>query len=56
MKGNQKFYIYYNKEGKRIRIKDFSNVSDMFHWCEMNCKRINGIYYMNGNKILCGNI
>lgn len=46
-------YIYYNKEGKRIYIKDFSNLSDMFYWCEMNCLRINGNYYMNGNKILC---
>ena len=46
-------YIYHNKEGKQTRIKEFSNVSDMFHWCELNCKRIKGNYYMNGNLILC---
>lgn len=49
----QNFYIYYTQQGKRIHIKDFSNVSDMFYWCEMNCKRIKGSYYMNGNQILC---
>ena len=47
-------YIYYNQQGKRIHIKAFSNLSDMFYWCEMNCRRIKGNYYMNGNKILCG--
>ena len=47
-------YIYYTQQGKRIRIKDFRNVSDMFYWCEMNCKRIKGNYYMHGNLILCG--
>ena len=51
-----KIYIYYNNEGKRIPVKGFSNISDMFHWCELNCKRIKGNYYMNGNKILCANI
>ena len=45
--------IYYNKKSKRIRIKDFSNVSDMFYWCEMNCTRVKGNYYLNGNVILC---
>ena len=48
-----KIYIYYNNEGKHIPIKGFSNISDMFHWCELNCKRIKGNYYMNGNKIMC---
>lgn len=52
----KKPYIYYNQEGKRVHVRDFSNVSDMFHWCELNCKRINGNYYKNGNRILCGNI
>lgn len=52
----KKPYIYYNQEGKQVHVKDFSNISDMFHWCELNCKRIKGNYYMNGNKILCGNI
>lgn len=47
-------YIYYNnKEGKRVRIKYFANVSDMFHWCEMNLRRIDGHYYANGSKVLC---
>ena len=46
-------YIYHNKEGKQTRIKEFTSISDMFHWCELNCKRIKGNYYMNGNLILC---
>ena len=46
-------YIYHNKEGKRNRIKDFSNISDMFHWCEMNCTKVKGNYYLHGNLILC---
>ena len=47
-------YIYYNnKEGKRVRIKYFTNVSDMFHWCEMNCRRIDGNYYVNGSRVMC---
>ena len=48
-----KIYIYYNKEGKQVHIKDFSNVNDMFHWCELNCNRIGGHYYMGGNRIMC---
>lgn len=52
----KKPYIYYNHEGKQVHVKDFSNISDMFHWCELNCKRIRGNYYKNGNRILCGNI
>lgn len=45
--------IYYTQKGKRIRIKDFRNVSDMFYWCEMNCIKRSGNYYMQGNLILC---
>ena len=47
------YIYYYNKEGKRIRIKKFSNISDMFHWCDMNCNRIRGNYYVGGNRVLC---
>jgi hypothetical protein len=47
-------YIYYNdKEGKRVRIKYFTNVSDMFHWCNMNCRCIKGNYYINGSRVMC---
>ncbi len=46
-------YIYYNQEGKQIHVKDFTNISDMFHWCELNCNRIKGNYYMGGNRIMC---
>jgi hypothetical protein len=47
-------YIYYNdKKGKRVRIKYFTNVSEMFHWCDMNYNRIRGNYYIGGNRILC---
>ena len=50
-----KLYIYYkNPDGKQVYIKRFSNLFDMFHWCELNCKRISGNYFINGNKILCG--
>ena len=53
---HMKPYIYYNQEGKQVHVKDFDNISDMFHWCELNCKHIRGNYYKNGNRILCGNI
>lgn len=48
-----KIYIYYTKDGKRIHVKNFSNVNDMFSWCDLNCRRIKGNYYMNGHKIMC---
>lgn len=50
----QNLYIYYNQKGKQVRIKEFANFSDMFHWCELNCKRTKGNYYLHGNVILCG--
>lgn len=46
-------YIYYKRKGKRIRIKEFNNVSDMFYWCEMNCDKVKGHYYLHGYLILC---
>ena len=49
----KKMCVYYIKEGNRIHVKDFNDISDMFHWCEMNCKRSEGNYYMNGQKLMC---
>lgn len=46
-------YIYYNEEGKRVRVKSFTNVSDMFSWCDLNYNRIRGNYYIGSNRILC---
>ena len=51
-----KICIYYVHEGKRVHIKDFTNISDMFHWCELNCKRDHGNYYMHGNKLMCSDV
>lgn len=44
---------YYDQKGKRVNVKSFTNVSDIFHWCEMNCNRIGGNYYIGSNRILC---
>lgn len=51
---DEKLYVYYNENGNKVIVKNFSTFAELTDWCEKNCTKNGNSYFLNGYTILCG--
>lgn len=54
MSNDNRLYLYYKANEKRIHLGNFSTFSEIFNWCDTHCEYNSGRYYYKGNLVLCG--
>ena len=49
-----KLYVYYNHNGNKVILENFSAFTELADWCKKNCTENGNVYYLDGHIVLCG--